>query len=92
MGGGSGSPWHGTLDGWRAKFPNAQVQAFGFSLGSGVFGDGVINDLTFAGTTYTFRAATVLAGKDECKDGGWKTSTAPVFRNQGECVSSFARG
>ena len=28
--------------------------------------------------------------KNDCKGGGWKTSTKPEFRNQGECVSSFA--
>ena len=31
-----------------------------------------------------------LAGKDECKKGGWEASTKPVFRNQGDCVSHFA--
>lgn len=89
-GGGSGSPWHGTLDQWRAAFPGAVVTAFGFSLGSGVEGDGVLNAITFAGDTYTFVAPVVLTGKDACKKGGWATSTKPVFRNQGDCVSSFS--
>lgn len=88
--GGSGSANHGTLDQWRAAFPSAQVRAFGFSLGSGVKGDGVLNAIDFAGTRYTFASPVVLKSKDECKDGGWATSTKPVFRNQGECVSSFA--
>lgn len=86
--GGSGSVNHGTLDQWRAAFPNAVVQAFGFSLGSGVFGDGVLTAINFDGTHYTF--AHVLDGKNECKAGGWSTSTEPVFRNQGDCVSYFA--
>ena len=30
--GGSGSANHGTLDQWRAAFPDAVVTAFGFSL------------------------------------------------------------
>ena len=46
---GSGSTNHGTLDQWRAAFPNAQVLAFGFSLGSGVKGDGVLDAITFNG-------------------------------------------
>ena len=54
MGVGSGTPWHGTLDQWRASFPKAQVLAFGFSLGSGVKGDGVLRSLTFNQDTYTF--------------------------------------
>jgi hypothetical protein len=33
---------------------------------------------------------TVLQNKDQCKHGGWATSTEPVFRNQGDCVSHFA--
>jgi hypothetical protein len=31
-------------------------------------------------------------GKDACKNDGWKTSPAPVFGNQGQCVSYFAAG
>lgn len=89
-GGGSGSPWHGTLAQWRTAFPDAQVVAFGFSLGSGVLGDWTIDAINFAGTRYTFAEAVTLTSKDECKKGGWQTSTNPVFKNQGECVSSFA--
>jgi hypothetical protein len=88
--GGSGSANHGTLDQWRTAFPNAQVDAFGFSLGSGVKGDGVINAIQFAGARYTFEHVR-LTSKQQCKDGGWSTSTDPAFRNQGECVSSFAK-
>ncbi|MFC0681421.1 hypothetical protein ACFFGH_26625 [Lysobacter korlensis] len=88
--GGSGSANHGTLDGWRTAFPDAQVVAFGFSLGSGVKGDGVLTAIDFAGTSYTFAQHTVLTGKDQCKNGGWATSTKPVYKNQGDCVSGFA--
>jgi hypothetical protein len=91
-GGGSGSTWHGTLDQWRTAFPDATVQAFGFSLGSGVKGDGVLDAITFAGDRHTFAKAVVLTSKDQCKNGGWATSTKPVFTNQGACVSSFASG
>lgn len=87
--GGSGSANHGTLDQWRTAFPAATVRAFGFSLGSGVKGDGVLNSIEFAGTTYTFSSPVVLKSKDECKNGGWATSTSPVFSNQGQCVKSF---
>ena len=90
-GGGSGSAWHGTLDEWRAEFPDAEVLAFGFSLGSGVKGDGVIESIEFAGTRYTFAVHVTLTAKQDCKNGGWATSTKPVFRNQGECVASLAR-
>ena len=81
--GGSGSANHGTLDAWRTAFPQAQVEFIGFSLGSGVLGDGVISALNCNGTRYTFAEVVVLAGKEHCKDGGWATSTVPVFRQPG---------
>ncbi|NYJ08092.1 hypothetical protein [Petropleomorpha daqingensis] len=87
--GGSGSENHGTLDAWRANFPDANVLAFGFSLGSGVQGDWTIDSIDFAGTPYTFADDVVLSGKDQCKNGGWATAY-PTFKNQGDCVSSFA--
>lgn len=90
--GGSGSANHGTLAQWETNFPTATVKSFGFSLGSGVLGDGVINSITFAGTTYTFAADVVLKSKNDCKNGGWATSTIPTYKNQGECVSHFAAG
>ena len=86
---GYGSPNHGTLEQWRAAFPHAVVTAFGFSLGSGVKGDGVINAIDFAGTRYQFGTQIVLNGKAACKNDGWKTSTKPAFTNQGDCVSYF---
>ncbi len=33
---------------------------------------------------------TVVADKDQCKKGGWQSFTAPIFKNQGDCVSYFA--
>lgn len=52
--GGSGSENHGTLDQWLAVFPDAQVKKIGYSLGSGVYGDGVITNLTVGCVSYTF--------------------------------------
>jgi hypothetical protein len=89
--GGSGSANHGTLAQWRANFPNAVVKAFGFSLGSGVVGDYLLNSITFAGTTYKFATEVTLTSKDQCKNGGWATSTMPTYKNQGQCVSSFPK-
>ena len=80
----------GTLDAWRTSFPNAVVSAFGFSLGSGVYADGVLNALQFNGDRYTFAKSVVLTSKSECTKDGWVTSTAPVFRNQGDCTRFFA--
>lgn len=89
-GGGYGSDNHGTLAQWRAAFPTAMVRAFGFSLGSGVKGDGVLNAINFADVRYTFAATVTLTSKAACKDGGWMTSNNPTFSNQGDCVSSIA--
>ena len=52
--GGNGSAYFGTLAEWKTALPNARVYAGGFSLGSGVKGDGVIDSITYDGTTYRF--------------------------------------
>jgi hypothetical protein len=49
----------------------------------------VLTAIDFAGDRYTF--AVRLETKDQCKSGGWQTSTQPAFKNQGACVSSFAK-
>jgi hypothetical protein len=89
---GTGSSSDGTLDQWRAAYPDASVTAFGFSLGSGSASENILHSISFNGTTHTFAVPVVLSGKEQCKDGGWATSTHPVFSNQGECVSSFTSG
>lgn len=53
-GGGNGSQWHGTINQWLEKYPDAQVTGIAFSLGSGVLGDGVINSITANCTVFTF--------------------------------------
>ncbi len=53
-GGGYGSDYYGTLAEWAAAFTNAATTNVGYSLGSGVHGDGVISAMTFGNTTYTF--------------------------------------
>lgn len=53
-GGGYGSSWYGTPDEWLGAFPTARILAVGFSLGSGVHGDGVLNSITLGCVQYTF--------------------------------------
>lgn len=55
-GGGNGSNWFGTLGEWSDGFPHAVIVEGGWSLGSGVKGDGVINGITVGAVTYTFAA------------------------------------
>ncbi|WP_028651536.1 Ig-like domain-containing protein [Nocardioides halotolerans] len=55
--GGSGSENHGLLSEWRANFPNAKIVLAGWSLGSGVQGDGVINSITVGLSRFTFSGA-----------------------------------
>ncbi len=52
--GGSGSDYFGTLAEWKTEMPNAKVLAYGFSLGSGVKGDGVLRSQTYGGDEYIF--------------------------------------
>lgn len=58
-GGGNGSNWFGSLDEWYAAFPNAQVKAVGFSLGSGVYAAGMLKSLTFGCHKWVFQAPKV---------------------------------
>ena len=53
-GGGFGGDCHGTLAEWQTTLPDASVYAVGFSLGSGIEGDGVIHDLQVGDTDYQF--------------------------------------
>lgn len=66
--GGFGSDNNGTLAAWKAAFPGARVLQGGWSLGSGVKGDGFISSFTIAGDTYTFsnpaQATTELSEED----------------------------
>lgn len=57
-GGGYGSNWWGLANEWRAAFPNARVRAIGYSLGSGVHGDYLINRITLGCVNYTFSNVT----------------------------------
>lgn len=93
--GSQGSPI--SWDQMMAIFPNAVVAGgVGFNLGRGpTVGTTYADALTITlnngdATTYDFENQIVLANKDECKNGGWQRSTAPVFANQGHCVSHFA--
>ncbi|HEY3530666.1 MAG TPA: hypothetical protein VGK78_16080 [Nocardioides sp.] len=52
--GGSGSDCHGTLAEWQTALPSAKLYAVGFSLGSGILGNGVIHDIQVGDTDYQF--------------------------------------
>lgn len=54
--GGDGSAYAGTLSDFYTDYPNMVVFAVGFSLGSGVHGDGVLHSMTIGCTTYQFKA------------------------------------
>lgn len=52
----------------------------------------LIDNTQINGTTYTYEPAPT---KNDCKGGGWKNMTdsnGQQFKNQGDCVSSFAAG
>ena len=70
--------------------PAAVIVSFGVNVGHGPGGtfngnaDALTLGLSGNTTVYDFEHAFTLAGKDECKDGGWMTSTSPPFKNQGD--------
>lgn len=62
--GGNGSEWFGTLAEWKTALPDARVYAGGFSLGSGVKGDGVVRAVTLGDTTYEYTDEAVAPTPD----------------------------
>ena len=60
-------------------------------VGLGGYLDNVVVTTAGNATTYDFETdPTVLPNKEACKHNGWMTSEAPLFKNQGDCVSYFA--
>ena len=66
----------GTLGAWKAAYPNAVLVAGGFSMGSGVIGDGVLRAVTFGDTTYEFTDTPAVVTKDVTG-----TATSKVKKN-----------
>ncbi len=53
-------------------------------------GSSVATSFTSTATgSISISTATWLSSSEECKKDGWQKSTNPVFKNQGDCVSSF---
>lgn len=95
-GGGNGSQWHGTINQWLAKYPNAQVTGIAFSLGSGVKGDGVLSSVTAGCTVYTFDFAREVPPKPEDKvvysewvDGEFECDATEVPQTRTKSVTTF---
>jgi hypothetical protein len=57
--GGGGVDW-ATFEEWTSAFPEARVQAVGFSLGSGAYGEGTVHGITVAGQTIDFVDSSVV--------------------------------
>lgn len=77
-GGGGGSAHSATLDQWSAALDESNVIAIGFSLGSGVHGDGTLRSLTLGNDCYRFGADVVVPS----------TSTTTTTTTTGSSTSS----
>ena len=62
--GGNGSEWFGTLAQWKSALPTAKVLAGGFSLGSGIKGEGVVRAVNLGDTSYVFTKTPAVVTKD----------------------------
>lgn len=83
--------------------PAAVILSFGVNVGHGPAGTfvGAADALTLGfagGNTAVYDLEPTTPANEQCKDGGWTTFTtassppAPMFKNQGACVSYFASG
>ena len=89
-----GGPNRDTFSPWStfvALNPDAVVLRVGVNQGGGNGGlYGAVDGLTYNATTYDFES--FVPTKDDCKNGGWATLfAAGTWKNQGQCVASFAR-
>lgn len=86
-GGGSGSSEgnHGTLDGWRTAYPDAVIAKTGWSLGSGVKGDGTINSISVGSSDFYFTSGveTTLLYKNDVSTRDTRANGHNVFRPTG---------
>ena len=80
VGSGAGYADFGTLDEYLTQWPSAKITEIGYSLGSGLKGDGVIKSITAGCHTYTFNYVAPVAGSatvnDACTPTGVGISTA----------------
>jgi len=53
-GGGNGSEWWGTLTEWGDAVPDANIIAIGFTLGSGILGDGILHSVFVDDAVFPF--------------------------------------
>lgn len=75
--------------------PDATIISVGLNVGRGpasFIGAVDALSLTMAGETTTYDFEPLDLDKDGCKQGGWADFHAPLFKNQGDCVSWFASG
>lgn len=90
------------LDDVLALFPDATITeapdfpgSLGLNLGSSnPDTSGAVDWLSVgvAGDTTTFDFGPRVWTKEDCKKGGWATNFPGAYKNQGQCVSSFASG
>ncbi len=86
---GNGSAYFGTLAEWKAALPaTARVYAGGFSLGSGVKGDGYLGSETYGDTTYTFSANTVADVKAKAHKTVGQHKAKLVFTSKAQPANS----
>ncbi|GAA1516724.1 Ig-like domain-containing protein [Agromyces terreus] len=98
--GGNGSEWFGTLAEWSAAAPAAHIVKVGFSLGSGVKGDGVVHAVVAGEHRYTFDgfagascdAPTALAPVTDQALGAWvvKDGVTPTWQSGSMTLTSTA--
>jgi hypothetical protein len=70
--------------------PELVAAADGLHLASAARGIDITYDFEVTKPADPAPPEVTLTSKDDCKKGEWESSTKPVFRNQGDCVSHFA--
>lgn len=88
--GGSGSDCHGTLAEWATANPTFEMYAGGFSLGSGVKGDGVIERVQYGSTVYEFTNLPVAQDGAQGPQGNTGPQGAQATATVADAVGSYS--
>lgn len=89
-----------TWDQIKSEYPGVRIRVSDSQLSIRVgepYADGYTENIdkfifgTVSSTkVFDFEPTVSLINKDQCKNGGWMTSNTTIYKNQGDCVSSFA--
>ncbi len=85
-----GGPFYGTYNDALAYAAGLKVLGVQVVADAGWAFSDMEQTIAVTNPTITF-ASSAVTSKEQCKNNGWMSMGSPTFKNQGECVSYFAK-